>query len=414
MVEPASTGQVSPSAPLDTHLGRVLVAAERERRTGALEVESGSSLARIHVVEGRIVGVEHGLVAETLGRILVAEGKLEQDEYLLILEAMEKTAPSEAFLRFGEVAIKLGMLSTDEVTEALQLQVRRKVVRCLQLEHAQWQWLDAPAARIHFPCKLPGLVLQALRTDPDPRRLSSALEPYGESVPRRRAELDALAADFELSAAQLRFVRELDRAPLGRSLEQSQPGLRHRDAVALTIALVLLDAFELPASPTRNERAHAAAARLRDEIARRGGRAAQEAGVQESAPHERLSAEQFFARGRRALEQGALKQAQPLLARAAHLMPATEYVLWHCFAAYLSQTDEVLRTAALDALRDAAQRALLEDRNVGFTHYVRGRIFLVEGDERGALKAMTIAAHLDPSLVDAQRYSRLLKQRLEE
>ncbi len=428
-----STGRVLPDQLLDTHIARVLFELQRERRTGLLAMDEGPVQTRLHLEEGRVVFAEEGTVAETLGRLLMKAGTIDRDEYLLILERMSEPSERDEVLRFGEVAISLGMLEPADLNEALAMQVRSKLQRCLQLDDAEWLWVDEPSGRIAtpYPTPLEPALLEALRTDPQGYRWVGLLA----AKRNRRVTLartpDEVARTFGARGSELRLLSMIDGRPLAGLL--SNRILEPENTGALLVTLLLAGVLEIgrlvsdrapvreTATETRTkprdrapaseevppeERARDAAARLREEMRRRRPKPATDS------QRVRLDAERMFELGKRQLAQGAMERAIEAFERAASLMPeAADYGLYARWSRYLGEHDPIVRTLREHDLRAAVLEALQQDRTMAFAHYVQARLFLVDGDDKAAERAFSIAARLDPEDLDAMRHLRILRRR---
>ncbi len=425
-----SSGRVRPGGILETHLARVLFSAERRRRTGILTVDEGEVQTRLHLVDGRVVFAEAGTVAETLGRILLKAGTIDRDEYLLILERMSEPSEQDEVLRFGEVAIALGMLEPAQLSEALALQVRSKLARCFLLEDVAWLWIDdeAPRRTTPYPTPLEPTLLEALRRDPQRERWLELVSGQRDRVAHLTQRPDEIARRFVLRAPELRLVAQVEGRMLGDVLDRRV--LDPEETAAILVALHLAELLELRAAPlpskaaaveipredplredpSREERAREAAARLREEMKRRIGAGAPEPAGQRA----RVQAERAFERAKRLFSQGAVERARDLFEEAHRLLPeAADYALHLRWARYLAAGDPLAKHVHEQELRDALLAALKQDRENAFAHHVQGRLLLAAGDERAAERAFAVASRLDPSDVDSVRYLRLLRSRRE-
>lgn len=421
-----STGRVVPDRLLDTHLARVLFSAQRRRRTGVLTVDEGSHQTHLHLVDGRIVFAEAGAVAETLGRLLMRTEKIDREEYLVILDHMSRPSEEDAILRFGEVAITLGMLSPAELNEALAMQVRQKLQRVLTLDECVWLWVDdeSPRTSTPYPTPLEPVLLAALREDPEGYRYPGLLAARRQRIVTLVREPDDIARRFEASPAELRFLTKVNGRPLAdllasRILEPAQTG-------ALLCALIMAEEIELgqgekpapvaqvvhtdlapPAvlyvAPLERHEpepsAREVAARLMTQVRRHPQRAP-------------IDSERELEKGKKLLAQGHVERAREAFERADKLLPhAADTTLYLRWCTYLATEDPIAKKKAEGAVRTAIVAALKQDRAMAFAHYAQGRLSLIDGDERAAERAFAIAVACDASDLDAQRYLRLLRLR---
>ena len=126
----------------------------------------------------------------------------------------------------------------------------------------------------------------------------------------------------------------------------------------------------------------------------------------------RLLAAQAFQQGKRHLLANSPERALTELLRAAALHPGVvEYNLYLEWAEFLSANGEA-RSAKLESLKQLASQAIQKEPTLAFAHYVLGRIATLEGLERTGARFFRKALELDPTLVDAERYVRLLTLRV--
>lgn len=434
-----SFGRLVADRLLETHLARVLFAAKHERRSGVLTVDEGPTTTRIHIFEGEVVYVDRGPLAETLGRLLLRQAQIDREEYLLILETMAKPSNRDEVLRFGEVAIQLGMLTSNDLHDALALQVVHKLERCLQLDQGFWRLDPGDDPTIsRFPVKLERALRSSLREDPRPSRWVELLVPRKTQLLGLVEPLDTIASRFEITPQELRFLRALD----GRAVADALAGdlLEPTNAGVLLVALHLAGVLELsdPAvqrssrsevdnlradarrrqaerdlreaerSVERETQAREAAMRLAEEMQRRGR------ARPVSARGPRIDAERCFEGGVKLLTNNATAKALVEFDIAAALMPeAAEYRLYAAWCRFIDEKDPLHRGVYEQALRACALEALNENRKLGFAHYVHGRLFLMEDDLEAAERAFRLAVMLDPSSAEAKRYLRLTQSRRE-
>lgn len=434
-------GRVTDEDLLATHLARVLVLLREERASGVLEVSEETLHSSIYLSEGVPVFAEGGSVDDSLGRVLLKNGSLSREGYVRILQRMTDALVDDELMRFGEVAIELGLLSPAQVSTALAEQVRCKIQRCLHASHATWVFREDHAAVdlvARFPLRIEQVILDALLDPDEAERWAERLAPKEEFFVVLGSGDGVMTTAVGLTPTRLRLMRFCDGTrTLGEVLAANI--VSRREAVALLTALLLGGRATLsqapqprrreprgdarppaprpapgpePAAgpvaqpdPNAAERA-ARAAQVRAELERRGRGA--------PAPsHARvgLTAEQSFERGRRLYRDGKLVPAQKELARARHDMPGSiEASLWASFVDYLLADAERQRELAPELERTSLS-ALRHDKNFAFAHHVQGRLRHASGDEDGARKAFRIAVQLDPDDDESMRFARLLTAR---
>jgi hypothetical protein len=126
----------------------------------------------------------------------------------------------------------------------------------------------------------------------------------------------------------------------------------------------------------------------------------------------RLAAEEAFQKGRRLLDRGQPGRALAELDRALALCPeAAEFRLAREWAEFLAKENEETRSAKLSALKRMASEAVKLDPSFAFAFFVLGRVASLEGLDRPGMRFFRQAVTLDPSLVEAERYLRVLTLR---
>ncbi len=144
-----------------------LVAA---RRTGRLDVRADALVTRIYFEEGQPVFAEDEALGETFGRLLVRQGVITNDEFVLVIDEMARAAAGDNQVRFGEVAVGLGVLTPEQVERGLGEQVCGIITRSLQRAESRWEFEPSPpAARPprSFALEINPPVVAALRQSPD-------------------------------------------------------------------------------------------------------------------------------------------------------------------------------------------------------------------------------------------------------
>lgn len=432
-------GEIDAGAILDTHLARILHVLGVERATGVLEIDAGGQRTGFYLREGVTVFAEAGTVGDTLGRVLVRAGTITEAQYGAILRRMTDALVHDELMRFGEVAVELGILSPEDVSAGLARQVRAKLARCLQLDHGSWVFRDDPdaVARVaRFPCPLGPALIEALADPPESARWVARLAPLGAWVAALAEDVSSIAERLALPPAALRVVRAMDGGrPLDEIVQPSAAGAEARAATAATLLLLELAQLRVPAArlpaakipsvaplapatdPSADLHAAArsavAAEALRAEFERRrAAMTARSAPQQRQEQRSRLSAEQHYAEGRRFLREGKLPLALRELTLAAEAMPeAIEYQLAAALTTWLTDDEALARRVHEEVLRERVVEALRADKQCAIAHYAQGRLHAAADDQPAALKAFAIAAKLDPQDVELQRWLRLTRSR---
>jgi hypothetical protein len=432
-----------------------MLAVQRERRSGIFHV--GGEVARTYLYfdAGKLVFAEQGSLGDTLGRLLVRTGKLTGAQYVAALRAMTQRLIDNEQLRFGEVVVELGFLTSDQVFEALAVQVLEKVIHCLMLERPKSNFeerQDPVALRARFPTPVEPAVLAATKRLSQ-GRLDRILEPARDRCPRLVEDAVAIANRFRLTGPEQRFVDRLDGSQTTRDLMEGgdldpapsavlaallqagcvdllEPKSRSSTAApAIEVAKgPVHDApIAKPDPPPHEQRAvgPSPADQVRAEIALKRfaeRRPAKPPSISVPTPLAaipvplgprvaRISAEDAFQSGRSHLREDMPDRALPYLRRAVDLCPeAIEFQLCLRWAEWITLDREAQdrATAQRELLRLATQ-LVDEQPEIGFGYYVLGQFARSKGDDEHATKLFRRALAFDPDLTDAARQLRLAR-----
>jgi hypothetical protein len=164
-----------------------------DRGTGLLDVRSDGLPTRIYFAEGKPVFAEDEALGESFGRLLTRKGVISNADFVRVIDEMTRAAAGNNQLRFGEVAVTLGVLTPEQVEQGLAEQVCAIIVRSLQRAESQWTFEPSlPAARPPrvFSLEINPSVLAALR---EPGERSKVVAKVAEIVAARPEELVVVA-----------------------------------------------------------------------------------------------------------------------------------------------------------------------------------------------------------------------------
>ena len=141
-----------------------------DRRTGVLDVRSDGLRTQIYFDYGKPLFAEDEAPGETFGRLLMRQGVITNDQFVRVIDEMTRAAAGNSQLRFGEVAVGLGVLTPAQVERGLAEQVCGIIARALQRGDSQWTFEpSATAAKPprSFSLEINPVVLASLREAPD-------------------------------------------------------------------------------------------------------------------------------------------------------------------------------------------------------------------------------------------------------
>jgi hypothetical protein len=141
-----------------------------DRRTGILDVLSEGVRTQIYFDDGKPVFADDEALGESFGRLLMRQGVITNDQFVRVIDEMTRVAMGNSQLRFGEVAINLGVLTPEKVERGLADQVCGIITRSLQRAGSEWTFKPAPGAAKparSFSLEINPAVLAALRQPSD-------------------------------------------------------------------------------------------------------------------------------------------------------------------------------------------------------------------------------------------------------
>ncbi len=449
-----SLGDAGPSFP------EILVALWARGDSGVLEVHGGGVCTRILLRAGVPVFAEGGALRETLGRMLLRRGALTEAEYVRVIERMTERLIENEATRMGEVLVELGLLTPQDVFDALSIQVREKVLSCFRwprFEH-HFEPLDAlPADVLAYGCPpVEALVLAGVREHFDAERIDPLLAAHAARRARLLRGAEETALRFQATPAEQRLLREI-RGERTLTDLRGDPTLDATHAAQLLAALLIAGALALEdapaapvvpprtapprvaaATPTAPRRAptHVATPRaaapgqetvrprvvavnslskLRRELARSGRAPAPEATQPADDRSARIEAERAFRQGIEMLERSALGGAQKAFALAcARNGDEPEYRMFEAWTRVLSAKAEEARVAARAQTTTWARRVLENDRDALRAHTILGQLAAAAGELDGAERHFRYALRVAPADRDALRGMRLVERRRNE
>src|SRR6187402_900234 len=231
---------------LDTHnVLDVLLDLESAKASGVLEVRSTTLTALVYLKKGVPVFAEQGSPTHSIGRTLLRQGVLTDEQHRAIIEHMTDKIFESEQLRLGEVAVKLGFVTSEQVNEALHEQVRQRIMACIAWEASSFRLYrndDATAEIVQYPCPVSGVIAEAVSLYFDDARLEQTLRPFWSLCPRLVIDADEAQQRFKLPAAHrstLAALRGASRvAALLRGPDDERPGIA-RALVTLTLGRAL-------------------------------------------------------------------------------------------------------------------------------------------------------------------------------
>lgn len=445
ILERVSVGDAdAPEGGLHLSLPEILVDLGERAETGVLEIRAENFCTSIHLNRGNPVFAEGGSLHDTLGRLLLRRGEISESEYVRVIERMTETLVDNEPLRMGEVLVELGMLTPNDVYDALVQQVGEKIIACFRWPRFNHSFhpLEAVSEEMlaYEVPSLEALLLAGLKAHFGPGRVELLLRPHSSRYPTLRIGAAEMGNRFQMNPAEQKFLLEVrgDRT-VAQIQQKSCLDAAHAGQVltALVVAreVVLKDAPSAPKPdpgasrpPTRRAPARVTAeARVgrrqdprrkpNDSLGQLFGRLRKmpESKTPTCPPDEqqtRLEAERAFRSGMVLLLQNMMPGAHREFARAAELQPnEPEYRMYEAWGGYLTARGEEAKTLARAKALACANRVLQDHKESSRAHSILGQLAYSKGELDAAGRHFRMALRSDPNDRDAQRGLRLIVKR---
>jgi hypothetical protein len=118
---------------IDVPLPRILFFLKLQSESGVLSIKRGEAQKHISFEKGNPRFVMSNILKECLGRIFVAKGRITQEQCEESLELMKKYKK-----RQGEVLVKMGLLKSYEIDEALKEQSRERMISIFKWQDGEY------------------------------------------------------------------------------------------------------------------------------------------------------------------------------------------------------------------------------------------------------------------------------------
>jgi DNA-binding response OmpR family regulator/tetratricopeptide (TPR) repeat protein len=229
MTEPARPGETrrtlrTTGTLADTPFPRLLFYLYKYKRTGALRVAHEQISKVIYLREGNPVFVTSNLSNESLGRFLVQRGVITDDQYNTSLERMIATGAQQ-----GAVLLEMGALTSHQLYEALQGQIREKILRVFAWDEGEYEFRPgAFTAGGNVQLDLPALklILEGVKRFYTLSRLERYFNEYKNQVLRKRRTSLIEKGLLTLAPHDAKLFRLIDgKRTLGKIVAQSHLSL---------------------------------------------------------------------------------------------------------------------------------------------------------------------------------------------
>ena len=380
---------------------RLLVGLRGEGLTGSVEIREDSGRpSTLYLRQGLPVHVVRPDTLDRLDLVLVQAGLLTSDDLARAQLVRESTGQL-----MGQVLQQLGLVLPPQLSEALRLQLRRKVTRLFETSQGSFtiSRADHPFGRDPgspgAPVDARALVFPGILSSYNQDRLAAALA----SLSSRRvrlvqvggAELNALG--FNASHAPMLLHLRRSGFRLQEEWLHRDGGPRGREAKAVLLALLYLDLLEFP---DEDRTAAVAEPLVIKSLSPRSP---------SPTPLPDLDPAYLYALALRFFKSGDLARAEQTFENVARTEAGNQRV--QAFLAWIRFWKTPDRDRTLELTLTALREAVRAEPAFAMGHYFIGELFKLRSDMNRAENAFRAAVSHDPDLIDAQRELRLITMR---
>ena len=211
------------------------------RAEGALLLRRGKVKKIVYFRKGIPISIKSNLLSECLGRVMVRERMISEAE---CAESLRRMGPSKR--QQGTTLVEMGCISPHNLSYALNLQLRKKLLEVFAWEQGEFQLNPhgaLPTETVELGMSPGEIIHEGIREGYDAARLKKVLSPLaGHYVHRARNPLFALR-DMGLSEEELTLLEAADGTQTMQTL-RSQGTLPTLDADRLLYALLTAGVVE--------------------------------------------------------------------------------------------------------------------------------------------------------------------------
>lgn len=386
---------------VESPVPRLLVGLRGEELTGSVELREGADRPSIlYVRRGLPVHVVRPDTLDRLDLVLMQAGLLTSTDMARARLVWESTGQL-----MGQVLQQLGLVLQPQLTEALRLQLRRKVTRLFEAregtfaisraEHPFGRDDASPGAAVDART----LVFPGIFASYSHDRLASELaELSGRQVQLARVGASELTG-LGFTASHAPLLLHLRRSGFRLQeewIDRRDGGPRAREAKAVLLALLYLDLLEFPeqakAAPVAQPVAPSVPPRT-------------------PTPLPDVDPAYLFPLAMRFFKNGELARAEEAFERVAQSAADNQRV--RAFLAWIRfwKNQGPDREAAVELTLKALREVVRTEPQFAMGYYFIGELFKLRNDMNRAENAFRAAVSHDPDLLDAQRELRLISLR---
>ncbi len=221
----------------------------REKETGLLHLQRGDAKKTIYIMNGYPIFTRSNVLSECLGRMLVKEGVITQVDCDQSVENSKESGRLQ-----GTVLIEMGLLTPQEVQQALIRQVTNKLLSTFAWKSGTYQFVPGKNFKksvTRIKLTPASLILRGINKFWNPKQLDEFLYPFGEDYLKQASNPQYRFQDIELGKrGEAIFKSCLGGKTLNDMLEQHP--LARREVQKVLAALMISEMLERSTVPEEN------------------------------------------------------------------------------------------------------------------------------------------------------------------
>lgn len=243
-------GQVNPLE--NTSVPQLLHDLYGKKMTGLLHLQHGDAKKIVYIKDGYPIFVRSNVLNECLGRMLVLDGQMTQVDCDASVERSKESGRLQ-----GTVLIEMGLLTPQDLHDALLRQVTEKLLSTFKWQEGTWQFVagkDFKKNVTSIKLSPASTIMRGIKRYWTPLQLDDYLKPFRQLYLRQASDFKYRFQDIELNRRGEEIFRScLGTVTVGALLDQHP--LARREVQQVLTALLISEMLECSDVAERMEEA---------------------------------------------------------------------------------------------------------------------------------------------------------------
>lgn len=202
-MKPAAEGQVA----------KLFCELQERAFTGIAEISTAERQTLLTFYTGDPVFVEESTLGDSLAQTLLERATISREQYSTVVERMTEELVDNEDLRFCEIALELGYLTSEQVFEAITRRVQDKITEAVGWQDCEITLEDTRGeygGHERFRVSIGPLIYRGIRTHYDEKRVGACLGTSAREFVRLRDPVGSVAARFDLDDEETKVLEACD------------------------------------------------------------------------------------------------------------------------------------------------------------------------------------------------------------